>query len=85
VPFSLSAISRAIAVVENMASALHSFSAQRIGIAAQELLEKSNRGSSIAPTARLRSEDKWIVLLFHAVTGRLTTLTVAMLCGSRLC
>src|SRR6266446_3430015 len=85
VTYSLNGVLRAIAVVNNIASALHSFSAQRIGIAAQELLEESNRGSSSALTARLRSENKWIVLLFHAVTARLTTRTDAMLCGSRLC
>jgi hypothetical protein len=48
-------------------------------------MSKSNRGSSIAPRARLRSENKWIVLLFHAVIAGLTARTDAMLFGSRLC
>jgi hypothetical protein len=49
---------RAIAVVKNIASALHSYSAQRIGVSAQELLEESDRGSNSALMARLRSENK---------------------------
>jgi hypothetical protein len=47
--------------VNNTASALHSFRAQTIGIAAMELLEAS-RVSSVGLTARLRSENKWIAL-----------------------
>ena len=85
VTYSLNSVLRAIAVVNNIASVLHSFSAQTIGIAAMELLEESEKVSSIAPTARLRLENKWIVLLFHAVTARPATQTDAVLCGSRLC
>ena len=46
---------------------------QTIGIAAAELLEESNRVRSVASVARPRSENKWIVSLFHAATARLTT------------
>jgi hypothetical protein len=54
-------------------------------VAAMELLEESEKVSSLAPTARLESENKWIALLFQAVTARLTSQTDAMLCGSRFC
>jgi hypothetical protein len=72
-------------LLNNIASVLHSFSLQTIGIAAMELLEESEKVSSVAPTARLRLENKWIVLLFQAVTARPATRTDAVLCGSRLC
>jgi hypothetical protein len=45
VTHSLSGFLRGFAVVKNIASALHSFSAQRIGIAAQELLEESEEAA----------------------------------------
>jgi hypothetical protein len=69
VTYSQNGVLRAIAVVINIASAPHSFSAQRIGIAAQELLQESNRGSSSALTARLRSEnnmDRFVVSRSHS-------------------
>ena len=53
--------------VKNAASSLHRIRAQTIGIAAVELLKESKSKQ------RLRSENKWIVWLFHAATARLTT------------
>jgi len=47
-------------VRENV-SALHSFKAQTIGVAAVELLKESEKVSSVAPTARLPLENTWIV------------------------
>jgi hypothetical protein len=46
---------------------------QTIGITAAELLEKSNRETSSGLMPRCESENKCILLLFHAATARLTT------------
>ena len=58
---------------------------RQLRITAVKLLEESENVSSVAQTAWLRSENKWFVLLFHAVTARLARQANAMLCGSRLC
>jgi hypothetical protein len=84
VTYSLNRFLQATAGINNAASVLHRFKAQTIGIVAVELLEESEKVSSVAPKARLRSENKWIVWLFHAFTATLTTQTDAKPCGSRL-
>lgn len=69
--------------VNNSASALHSFRAGQSGSRQWNCL-RNPRVSSVATTARLRSENKWVLLLFHAVTAGLIRTTDATLCGSRL-
>jgi hypothetical protein len=57
---------------------------QTIGIAAAKLLEEIQQRMQLWLMPRCESENKWIILLFHAALARLTTQADATLCGSRL-
>ena len=68
------ALCEALLLSRNIASALDSFSAGDDRESRQRnCLRKSNRKSSSGLMPRCESENKWIVLLFHVATAKVTT------------